>query len=117
MCAVRRAATAPWRLPPLPRCWHWPQGWLGSCTRGLRQRSTDNDGDSQGQRGEAGQMQHVERTPKIRTDSSLSTAPLGRITWATLLTNSEVQRWCVLTATAAYSRDRFTGFNNVASVL
>src|SRR3990167_10869096 len=41
---------------------------------------------------------------------SLRTTPLRRITRVTLLTNSEIQRWCVLPATVTDSGDGLTGF-------
>ena len=44
---------------------------------------------------------------------SLRTTPLRRITRVTLLTNSEIQCWCVLSATVTDSGDGLTGFYHV----
>jgi hypothetical protein len=62
-------------------------------------------------------MQHVERTPELGARLSLRAAPLRRITRVTLLTNSEIQRWCVLAATVTDSGDGLTGFYHVTGRL
>src|SRR5450830_1838386 len=93
------------------------RGRASGCSRcglvGESQRRADHQSDRQGQRSEAGQMQHVERTPNVDATLSLGAAPLCRIARAALLTNSEVQRRGVLAATVTDSGDGFTGFYHI----